>query len=190
MHTLIKIWLLSVFPAYAFAQSNLLPEAEKVKKQYDYLVKEERAALSQVDFITAFPDDKETFLKIFYPYKLDQLYEARHQYMAALKRLGELYPQKVLAKTIGIGKDMKGNEDIVGDLQEIIIGLADRHLPDFAAEVKKLDKKQLPSFAAFLADARDNEGVAQICRKLEKLGENKIAGAIHKAMEDKSRQPE
>lgn len=184
-----KAVLLFLLPMTVAAQQELSADAEKVKKQYGYLRFEERAALSHVDYITAFPKDKETFLNVFYPYKLDQLYEYRHEYMKALKTIGALYPQLVLAKAIHIGKDLQGSEDIVGELQDIVIGLGISHTLEFITEAKLLKKEELLSFARFLADAEDKAGVQTLVDKLNgKKDGRKIADAITKAIADKAKQ--
>jgi hypothetical protein len=186
-YSILFLWLL---PLASIAQRPLTPDAEKVKKQFGYLRFEERAALSHVDYITAFPKDKTTFLDVFYPWQLDQLYEDRHKYVDALKKIGEQYPRRVLERSIGICKDLRGNEDVVGEMQDIVIGLGNNHTFEFISETRKLNKEELRLFSHFLADARDRDGVLSLVVKLKKKKESKMADAIVNAMVDKDKETE
>lgn len=166
----------------------LLPEAERIKKQYDYYLKDHRASLHHVDYITAFPENKAEFMDVFYPYKKDQLYEARHEYIKVLADIGKQYPHLVLAKGIVIGKELTGSEDIVGDLQEVLIEIAANHVPEFIKEVKKLKKQEQQSFAGFLADAKDRGKVENLRDQLQAMKEDKLAGLITGAIRNKEKQ--
>lgn len=186
----LRLFILLLLPVCAWAQKKeLIPEAVKIKRQYDLLGHEKRAVLSHVDYITAFPDNKTTFLWVFYPYELDQLYTERHKYMQALRDISEPYPQKVIAKLVPIAKELKGNEDVVGELQVLLLELAANNTDAFVTEANKLKKTEQASLAAFLVHI-DNEHKALPATLLQnlELADPKLARIFSKAISDKEKE--
>ncbi len=185
----LRLYILLLLPLCGWAQKKeLIPEAIKIKRQYDLLGHEKRAVLSHVDYITAFPDNKTTFLWVFYPYELDQLYPDRHKYMQALHDISEPYPQKVIAKLVPIAKELQGNEDVVGELQVLLLELAVKNTDAFATEANKLKKAEQASLMAFLVHT-DKEHDALPRALLQNLESTnaKLARIFAQAISDKEK---
>ncbi len=168
--------LLSLLAFTAVAEP-LTANSEKIKEAYRLYQNNPAYAEPQMNFIRSFPATKEAFLEVFLPANREQLYDNRQDYMDVLVKLSKVYPQDVLARIMGVGKEMLGAGDVTGQLQNLTIDLAVTYTAEFSRVLSSWKKKndQL-SLMVFLTDTDEREeSLKVLADNLRALGENKQA---------------
>lgn len=158
-----------------FAQ-DLSPEAMKIKKAYDELIKDPSFAEAQMQYIIDFPADKETFIRVFNSPHIDQLYPQRFAYLDTFTHLAAKYPEAALLKCISLSKEMLGAGDVLGEIQKLLITLAPRYPETFAAQLRKMFKPDAKLIAYFMGDTNDPQLKAcnkQLIKGLRQLDQNR-----------------
>jgi hypothetical protein len=170
---------------------EILPETKKVKDAYEMLMKDASLSENQVYFIKCFPNHRDTFLRVFVPNEYDQLYGESKSYMEAFRKYGLMYPLFSMQKTINLCKGMHWSDDAVGDLHSIILEFATNHPRIFAAELKRLKKKEIAGVVYFLANAPSSAaGLEPLMDKLMEAKEENLANQISASLTEQNKKPE
>lgn len=176
------IFILLLSAVYGYAQPQpLSPEAEKIKKAYEWLLKQPNLPENQLHYLEVFPATKDEYIKIFDPHSLDELYFNATAYLAKYRELARAYPKQVLPRSMAIGKQLVYAQDPAETMQQSIVEMANLDPKAFAAEMHKLKKKEQLSLITFLADVPDPNNYTsyrKLIRKLEKIEETKIADML------------
>lgn len=142
--------ILLMLPVCLLAQ-QLSPQALKLKVAYEKLQQQPHAPILQIQFIQAFPENKVDFIDIFNAHTQDQLAAKGVDYVKKFRKLGYDYMDSVLPKAIAIGKDLPTwSEGAVDELQKTIYYLTNKNPQLFVEAVRKLNKGEQESLAAFL----------------------------------------
>jgi hypothetical protein len=148
--------VLMVGALQGFAQ-QLIPEALKVKTAYERLRMSANSKELQQNYISAFPSDSRTFLKVFMTEKFDQLYTNSYLYIDILDTCSDNFPKEVLSKCIDIGKNLVWNADAVGSLQRLSVNLAIKNPQLFVNKYQTLNDKEQESLINFYADVENHD---------------------------------
>jgi hypothetical protein len=162
-------------------QQKLSPEAEKIKKAYEWLMKQPNLPENQLYYLEVFPATKDEYIKIFAPHTLDELYFNAPAYLSKFRELANMYPKQVLPKGIAIGKDLVYAQDPAETMQRTIMEMANHDTRTFAAAVHKLKRKEQTGLIRFLADVPDHNNYPEyqkLINRLEKADETKIADML------------
>src|ERR1700733_2529558 len=116
----------------------LIPEAAKIKAIYVKLAADTGNRVLQESYITAFPSNAKSFLKVFQTKTFDQLYEDYDKYLDLLDYCSLAFPGRVLSKCINVGKDLVWDADAVGQLQHMCVLLSGKYIRIFITDYKKL----------------------------------------------------
>lgn len=173
------------FPVYA-QDWELCEDARKIKAAYGELMKDARAPLNKMRFVDAFPATKKKFLDVFYPYEKDELYADRKLYIETFIGIGASFPREVLEKSMDIGAELNGSDDIISQLQKTTTELAVRETAFFLKRLKKMKKAAQVSLINFLADVPDYASYPayqQLIDKLETTGDKSTAAMLVSARE-------
>lgn len=137
----IKLLLIFLLLFKYSPSQTLIPEALKVKIAYRNLSSDTNSENLKRFYVSSFPSDTKTFLKVFQSKKFDQLYMDSYKYLEAFKKCATTFPIQVINKCVDIGKNLVWDADAVGQLQQMSVRLAIKHVTIFVNKYKTLDKK-------------------------------------------------
>ncbi len=157
---------------------SLLPESIRIKKAFDHLSADPSSKVMQAEYVAAFPENTNDFLRVFNPKQFDQLYQNSFEYLNVLEKCGTSFPNEVINKCIHIGKNLVWDADAVGQLQHICVRMASAHPTVFLKQVDKLRTIEKDSLISFLADVENHntfKDYQQLIDVLNSIGEVQIA---------------
>jgi hypothetical protein len=163
---------------------TLIAEALKVKTAYDNLSADTNSGKLQQVYITSFPSNTNSFLKVFQTEKFDQLYMDSYKYIDVFEKCATNFPAEVIDKCVDIGKNLVWDADAVGQLQHISVNLAVSHTAIYVTKYKTLSSKEQSSLINFYADVENHSAYPEyqeLINKLNLIGENNIAKDLETA---------
>lgn len=167
---------------------TLHPQAVKIKTAFEKLSLDTNNRKLQKNFVAAFPSDAQTFLDIFLPEKLDQLYSESYRYLQMLKRCAKTIPKNVIGKCIDIGKDLVWDADAVGHMQKIIVELSMDYLKVFIGKFGTLSTDEQNRLINFYADVENHNAYTiyqDLIDKLNAIGRTDITAKLEVARTDR-----
>jgi hypothetical protein len=174
----IKLLLIFLLLSLGSHSQILIPDATKVKAAFNKLSADTNSKKLQQLYVAAFPSDTKTFLKIFQTEEFDQLYLDSYKYLDAFEKCAKTFPTQVISKCLNIGKNLDWDADAVGQLQQISVRLAIRHLALFVNKYKTLNSKAQNHLLRFYADVENFKAYPEyqeLINKLKNVGEGDIA---------------
>ncbi len=162
------------------AQQLIWP-AKKVEQAYEIVLKNPRAIISQMQYLEAFPKDKDTFIAVFNPDDNKQLYSVSTEHIALLQTIAGILPDSVLRIGLGICKTAKWSSGPVDKLQHMMLSVAAANPESFVNEIYLLKRKEREAAAAFLAEVESNPPCPEykaLTDTLQKIGAHNIAGLL------------
>ena len=180
----IKLLLIFILFFECAHSQTLIPDALKVKTAFDDLSADTNSKKLQQIYVAAFPSDTKIFLKVFQTEKFDQLYMHSYKYLEAFEKCATRLPTEVVGKCIDIGKNLVWDADAVGQLQEISVRLALKHLTTFVNKYKTLGSKAQDKLLTFYADVENYNAYPEfqeLIDKLKNIGEKDIAKKLGSA---------
>ena len=154
---------------------TLIADAKKVKSAYENLSADTNSKKLQQVYIAAFPPETNSFFAIFQTTKFDQLYMDSYKYIEAFEKCAATFPTEVIGKCVDIGKNLVWDADAVGELQQISVNLAIKHLTVFISKYKTLDKREQDKLINFYADVENHSAYPEYQELIDKL---KLVGEI------------
>ena len=168
---------------------QLAPEALRMKAAYEVYRKHPHASANHLAFIEAFPATKEVFMDIFNDPALDELYKESTTYIAIFEELSRSYPIQTLPKAVAIGKKLVYSDWQAAGMQRALLYLAANNTDSFAVQVNKLQKKERPGVAKFLADSdKPAAEYDKITDNLQKAKQTKLAAMFVQARDERQKQ--
>jgi hypothetical protein len=189
MKPLLTFLFLLFFQA-GFSQS-FIPEAIKVKTAFENLSVDPDNKKLQKDYISAFPNDTKTFLKVFQTEGFDQLYSESYKYLNELERCSSSFPNEVINKCINIGKNLVWDADAVGQLQHISVTLNAKYISVFVNCYRKLNTKEQDNLIKFYADVENHNAYKiyqDLIDKLNSVGQRDISEKLETARKNRKQQ--
>lgn len=160
----------------------MIPEAQKVQRAYEVILKNPDAIVSQLAYLEVFPKDKDVFITIFNPDDNKQLYKVSNEHLEMLNTIGKNLPDSVIRISLGIAKRIKWSKGPVDQLQHIILTTATANPEAFVDEIYLLKRKDRDAVVAFMADVEaDCREYNTLLATLQKVGAHNIAGALTRA---------
>jgi hypothetical protein len=162
----------------------LIPDAVKIKSAYELLVADTSNKKLQESFVTAFPSNTKSFLRVFQTKNFDQLYKESYNYLYLFEKCAATYQKMVLSKCVNIGKNLVWDADAVGQLQEISVELSVKYLNIFIEDYNSLKIKEQNSLINFYADIEnfdDNSEYQKLIDKLNSVGQVEIVKKLEGA---------
>ena len=177
---------------FLFAQNkkNLSIETLKIKKAFAELKKDSTYS-KQILFIESFPQDWNTFLKVFHPENFGELYDSSYYYLNKLYELASVNSDKVGELLIKLAKDAEWDADAPGYLQSILADYAAKNTKKFVSLLSHEKNNNIHHIIVFLADVENHnyyENYQLIIDNLIKLNELKLAKKFEKARENRINQ--
>lgn len=166
-----------------FSQT-LIPDAVKIKTAFDKLSADKNNKKLQANYVFAFPSDTKTFFNVFQTDSFDQLYSDSYKYIDVLEKCATTFPKEVISKCVDIGKNLVGDADAVGQLQNISVELASKHLTIFTDKFKTLDIKSQDSLINFYADVENHNAYKiyqDLIDNLNSVGQTDISKKLETA---------
>ncbi len=180
--TMKTLFLFLIMFNATYSQS-LIPEALTVKTAFDSLLLDSTSTSRQQIYVSAFPSDTKTFLRVFASKKFDQLYDG-HDYIETFERCAANFPVEVISKCVDIGKNLVWDADAVSYLQHMSVRLAIDHTTVFIKKFQTLSKAKQSSLVTFYADVENHrvyQAYNELLAKLNSAGASKIANALAEA---------
>ena len=171
---------------------TLHPDAMKIKTAFEKLSLDTNKKKLQKKFVADFPSDAQTFLDIFLPEKLDQLYSESYRYLEMLKRCAMTLPKTVIGKCMDIGKGLVWDADAVGHMQKIIVELSGDHLKLFLQKFRTLSNEEQNRLINFYADVENHNAYSiyqDLIDKLNAAGKTDISVKLEVARTDRKNRP-
>ncbi|MEO8149309.1 MAG: hypothetical protein ABI723_16810 [Bacteroidia bacterium] len=179
-----RFFIIFLFVWNVANSQKLIPEAEKIKSAFEKFSTDTNSKSLQYNYVTEFPSDSKTFLRVFQTEKFDQLYLESYKYLKALEKCSRNFPKEVISKYIDIGKNLVWDADAVGGLQHLSVELAIKQVKFFVDKYKTLDIKEQQSLINFYADVENHNAYQEyqvLINKLNKIGETDIAKKLETA---------
>ena len=160
-------FLICCFFLQAFAQhhtpSKLSATSLKVQRAYQSLMSDRQSIHLQELYVRSFPNDYNTFARVFDPPDFGELYDSSYEYIFILDSIAEHHPIEVCNKIISLAKDgeryLKQSgfiADAPAELQMITISFAVKYPDLFIKSMNRLSATQKDSLATFLADVENH----------------------------------
>ena len=106
----------------------------------------------KMQFLNDFPSDFMTFVDIYHPHNLKELYPQSHTFLHLLDNISNEYPLESVKLLISLSKDGKWKADATGYLQRITTDFIIQNYQVFITEFKKLSSEEQKSLSKFIAD--------------------------------------
>lgn len=170
-----------------FSQTNnLTDEARKVKNTYENLKRNPNSMELQKKYIEIFPENVETFKRVFCSETFDQLYKDNHSYISEFSRLSidfsDLVGNKLIKLCVGI---KKWEADAIGDIQHITMEYANSNYNDFVKKTHLLNKNDLITFLADVENHSAYRLYQEFMGKLEEHNEPELFTKFKEAKEER-----
>lgn len=179
--TAITSLLVLAFNINLSSAQQLSPEASKLKTIYVQLKIYPGSKPKQLEFIKAFPGNKQQFTEVFEPAGSGQLHSDSYSYISAFVGAATEHSTEVIDKLIVICKDLTDRSDASKQMQKSLIDLGLHHTKEFAAKVKMLSSHDADDLARFMADMddiKDNTSYQGLIGALDKANETSFANKL------------
>ena len=153
--------------------TDLKSASKKVVRAYEQLNKNSRNDSVQLNYIRSFPHDWRTFLSVFQPDDLSQLYPKYDDYTTVLDSLRIKYPVEVGKLLIGLACKAKWEADATGDVQHILGRFAVCNTILFAKLLREQTKSEQNNVIKFLADVENHDAYPEYQSIIDNLNASK-----------------
>lgn len=179
--TAIACSLVLAFNAHLSSAQQLSAEASKLKSIYVQLKIYPGSKPKQLEFIKAFPGNKQQFTEVFQPAGSGQLHSDSYSYISAFVSAATEHSGDVIDKLIVICKDISDRSEASKQLQKSLIDLGLHYPKVFAGKVKTLsahDSDELARFMADMDDIKDYTPYQGLIDALDKTDESAFASKL------------
>ena len=164
------------------------PRAQNLRMAWVELQKKPDDSITQEEYLTVFPHDYKSFLKLFGLNR--ELYDDGYEYVAILPTLATRRERQVGTLLVQLCEDAQYDADAPSYLQHAMAAYGTQHTQMFVTLLKRLPPGKQAHVIAFLADVENPTAYPEyqsIIDRLKMLGDSDVARKFEIAREKRSR---